>query len=104
MNSFAWIMKLADGKVIDGTAFYDSVGGLRGGPALDGRVHLLLAGPVELHRGLVPGDHPGLRHLVVLGREGERGTQVFPDDLQGSHRVQQSHGHAAAKRRVGEVR
>jgi len=24
-NSYAWIMKLADGKVIDGTAFYDSI-------------------------------------------------------------------------------
>jgi hypothetical protein len=24
-NSYAWIMKLAGGKVIDGTAFYDSI-------------------------------------------------------------------------------
>ena len=24
-NSYAWIMKLADGKVVDGTAFYDSI-------------------------------------------------------------------------------
>jgi len=24
-NSYAWIMRLADGKVIDGTAFYDSI-------------------------------------------------------------------------------
>jgi uncharacterized protein len=24
-NSYAWIMKLRDGKVIDGTAFYDSI-------------------------------------------------------------------------------
>jgi hypothetical protein len=24
-NSYAWVMKLADGKVIDGTAFYDSI-------------------------------------------------------------------------------
>ena len=24
-NSYAWIMKLADGKVIDGTAFFDSI-------------------------------------------------------------------------------
>jgi ketosteroid isomerase-like protein len=24
-NSYAWIMKLADGQVIDGTAFYDSI-------------------------------------------------------------------------------
>ena len=24
-NSYAWIMKLADGKVSDGTAFYDSI-------------------------------------------------------------------------------
>jgi ketosteroid isomerase-like protein len=24
-NSYAWIMKLADGKVIDGAAFYDSL-------------------------------------------------------------------------------
>ena len=24
-NSYAWIMTLADGKVIDGTAFYDSI-------------------------------------------------------------------------------
>jgi len=24
-NSYAWIMRLADGFVIDGTAFYDSI-------------------------------------------------------------------------------
>jgi ketosteroid isomerase-like protein len=24
-NSYAWIMRLADGKVVDGTAFYDSI-------------------------------------------------------------------------------
>jgi ketosteroid isomerase-like protein len=24
-NSYAWIMKLADGQVVDGTAFYDSI-------------------------------------------------------------------------------
>ena len=24
-NSYAWIMKLRDGKVIDGTVFYDSI-------------------------------------------------------------------------------
>ena len=24
-NSYAWIMKLRDGKVVDGTAFYDSI-------------------------------------------------------------------------------
>ena len=24
-NSYAWIMKMNDGKVIDGTAFYDSI-------------------------------------------------------------------------------
>ena len=24
-NSYAWFMKMADGKVIDGTAFYDSI-------------------------------------------------------------------------------
>ena len=24
-NSYAWIMKLTDGKVVDGTAFYDSI-------------------------------------------------------------------------------
>ena len=24
-NSYAWFMKLRDGKVIDGTAFYDSI-------------------------------------------------------------------------------
>jgi ketosteroid isomerase-like protein len=24
-NSYAWIMKLTDGQVIDGTAFYDSI-------------------------------------------------------------------------------
>jgi uncharacterized protein len=24
-NSYAWIMKLADGKVVDGTAFFDSI-------------------------------------------------------------------------------
>jgi uncharacterized protein len=24
-NTYAWIMKLSDGKVIDGTAFYDSI-------------------------------------------------------------------------------
>jgi uncharacterized protein len=24
-NSYAWIMQLADGKVVDGTAFYDSI-------------------------------------------------------------------------------
>jgi ketosteroid isomerase-like protein len=24
-NSYAWIMRLADGRVIDGTAFYDSI-------------------------------------------------------------------------------
>jgi uncharacterized protein len=24
-NSYAWIMKLADGKVSDGTEFYDSI-------------------------------------------------------------------------------
>ena len=24
-NSYAWIMRLVDGKVVDGTAFYDSI-------------------------------------------------------------------------------
>jgi ketosteroid isomerase-like protein len=24
-NSYAWIMRLIDGKVVDGTAFYDSI-------------------------------------------------------------------------------
>ena len=24
-NSYAWIMRLRDGKVVDGTAFYDSI-------------------------------------------------------------------------------
>ena len=24
-NSYAWIMRLADGRVVDGTAFYDSI-------------------------------------------------------------------------------
>jgi ketosteroid isomerase-like protein len=24
-NSYAWIIKMRDGKVIDGTAFYDSI-------------------------------------------------------------------------------
>jgi len=25
VNSYAWIMRLADGKIIDGTAFFDSI-------------------------------------------------------------------------------
>jgi hypothetical protein len=24
-NSYVWVMKLADGRVVDGTAFYDSI-------------------------------------------------------------------------------
>ena len=24
-NSYAWVMRLRDGKVVDGTAFYDSI-------------------------------------------------------------------------------
>jgi len=53
-NSYAWIMKLADGKVIDGTAFYDSISF----NDLWARVQPRRARPAR------PGGEPGERHPI----------------------------------------
>src|SRR6202035_4398815 len=46
------------------------------------------------------GQDPVLAHLVVPRREGQRVTQVLPDDLRGAGGVHEAHRYATAERRV----